>query len=153
MLNRNGVQSAVKIKAYREYREASPPKTDDWFRATWQLALLLQKTGDHRKALRLQREYLQADPKASWIMLDAAVSHLALGENDAARRPDPRRGKSDFGKSRATIRQRLRTKGLDSHRPASRSITQAIEITPTTLAVMQSKKRSYCVCCRLHPTA
>jgi thioredoxin-related protein len=76
---------AVKIKAYREYRDAAPPKSDDWVRATWQLALLLQKSGDHRQALRLQSEYIEADPKASWIMLDAAASHLALGENDAAR--------------------------------------------------------------------
>jgi tetratricopeptide (TPR) repeat protein len=85
MLNRKGVPSAVKIKAYREYREASPPMTDDWFRATWQLEIPEQKVADHREALRLQQEYLQADPKASWIMLDAAVSHLALGENEVAR--------------------------------------------------------------------
>jgi thioredoxin-related protein len=85
MLNREGVQPAVKINAYREYREATQPNSDDWFRATWQLALVLQKTGDHHGALQLQREYLQADPKSSMIMLDAAVSHLALGENEAAR--------------------------------------------------------------------
>jgi thioredoxin-related protein len=76
---------AVKIKAYHEYRAAAPPKSDDWFLATWQLALLVQKSGDHREALRLQGEYIEADPKASWIMLDAAVSRLALGETDAAR--------------------------------------------------------------------
>jgi thioredoxin-related protein len=85
MLNRKGVQPAVKIKAYREYREASPTKTDEWLIATWQLALLLQKSGDHRQALQLHGEYLKVDPKDAWIMLDAAVSHLALGENDAAR--------------------------------------------------------------------
>jgi tetratricopeptide (TPR) repeat protein len=77
--------SAMKIKAYQEYRAAAQPKTDDWFLATWQLAVLLQKSGDHRKALQLQDEYIEADPKATWIMLDAAVSRLALGETDAAR--------------------------------------------------------------------
>jgi thioredoxin-related protein len=80
-----GVKPAEGIKAWREYREAAKPKTEDWLSATMYLAFLLQQHGDYREALNLQREFIEADPTNLRIRLFAAESHAALGETEAAR--------------------------------------------------------------------
>jgi hypothetical protein len=43
----------------------------------------LRKAGQHRAALKLVDEYLKID-KAAGVLLDAAESHLALGEQEQA---------------------------------------------------------------------
>jgi thioredoxin-related protein len=70
--------------AWRAYREAAKPGSDDWLSATQGLADALRKAGQHRAALKLISEYLAVN-KAAWLMLDAAESQIALGENDQAR--------------------------------------------------------------------
>jgi thioredoxin-related protein len=77
-------RSEQTIAAWRAYREAAKPGSEDWLQATAGLAGALRKTGSHRAALKLVSEYLAID-KAAWLMLDAAESHIALGENDQAR--------------------------------------------------------------------
>lgn len=81
-----GLKPAVRIEASRKYREASPPNSEDWLTATFLLALQLKWEGDYREALKLQRELIEADPSNLMIRLDAAESHLALGEGEAAQR-------------------------------------------------------------------
>jgi hypothetical protein len=80
-----GVKPAERIKAWRDFRAAAQPRSDDWRRATRLLAVQLQWERDYREALKLQRELLQVVPENSSIMLDAAESHLALHENEVAR--------------------------------------------------------------------
>ena len=80
----NRVSAADSIKAWREYRHAAKPGTDDWLTATALLARQLQREGDHREALALLSEFLEVQPDP-WIMLDAVESHIALGEHNAAR--------------------------------------------------------------------
>jgi thioredoxin-related protein len=72
------------LAAWRAYREATKPGSEDWLSATQGLAGELRKAGQHRAALKLTSEYLAVN-KAAWVMLDAAESHIALGENDQAR--------------------------------------------------------------------
>jgi len=72
------------MEALRAYREATKPGSEDWLRATSFLADELRQGGQHRAALKLVSEYLAVD-KAVGIILDAAESHIALGENEPAR--------------------------------------------------------------------
>ncbi len=71
------------LAAWRAYREAVKPGSDDWLSATQGLADELRKEGQHRAALKLISEYLSVN-KAAWLMLDAAESHIALREKDMA---------------------------------------------------------------------
>lgn len=80
----NRVSAADSIAAWREYRGAAKPGTDDWMTATALLAFQLQREGDHREALALLSEHIEARPDP-WVMLDAVKSHVTLGEHDAAR--------------------------------------------------------------------
>src|SRR5262249_43940638 len=70
--------------AWRACREAVKPGSEDWLLATSSLADELRKAGQHRAALKLVAECLAVE-KWAWLMLDAAESHIALGENDQAR--------------------------------------------------------------------
>jgi thioredoxin-related protein len=72
------------LAAWRAYREAAKPGSEEWLSATAGLAHELRQAGKHREALELVTAYLVVE-KAAWVMLDAAESHLALGENDQAR--------------------------------------------------------------------
>ena len=69
--------------AWRDYRAAAMPGSEDWLDATQGLAEQLRKAGRHRAALELFDEYLKVN-KEAWVLLDAAESHLALGENEQA---------------------------------------------------------------------
>jgi thioredoxin-related protein len=73
------------VAAWRAYREAAKPGSGDWLSATAGLANELRKAGQHRAALKLVSAYLAIDKTAPWLMLDAAESHIALGERDKAR--------------------------------------------------------------------
>jgi thioredoxin-related protein len=70
--------------AWRACREAANPGSEEWLTATAGLAQEMRKTGQHRTALKLVSDYLAID-KSVWLMLDAAESHVALGEKDQAR--------------------------------------------------------------------
>jgi thioredoxin-related protein len=73
------------VAAWRAYREAAKPGSADWLSATAGLAQELRKGGEHRAALKLVSDYLTIDKAPLWLMLDAAESHIALGEFDQAR--------------------------------------------------------------------
>jgi RNA polymerase sigma factor (sigma-70 family) len=73
------------IAAWRAYREAARRGSEAWLSATAGLAHELRKAGQHRAALQLVSEYLAIQKAAFWLILDAAESHLALGEHDQAR--------------------------------------------------------------------
>src|SRR5262249_52789971 len=70
--------------AWRAYRAAATPGSEEWLMATQGLAKELRKAGRHRAALDLLDEYLKVN-KAAGVLLDAAESHLALGEQEQAR--------------------------------------------------------------------
>src|SRR5262249_47441364 len=70
--------------AWRGYRAAAKPRSEDWLAATQCLAEQLRKAGQHRAALELLDESLKVD-RAIGFLLAAAESHLALGENEPAR--------------------------------------------------------------------
>jgi thioredoxin-related protein len=72
------------VAAWRAYREAAKPASEAWLSATAGLAHELRKAGQHRAALKLVSDYLAID-KTPWLMLDAAESHIALGDKDKAR--------------------------------------------------------------------
>jgi thioredoxin-related protein len=72
------------LAAWRACREAAERGSDDWLVATGELAGELRRAGQHHAALALVTEYLAVN-KAAWLMLDAAESHIALGEDDRAR--------------------------------------------------------------------
>jgi thioredoxin-related protein len=72
------------VAAWRACREAAKLGSEDWLTATASLAQELRKAGQHRAALKLVSDYLAIN-KSAWLMLDAAESHLALGEKDQAR--------------------------------------------------------------------
>jgi hypothetical protein len=74
-----------RVAAWRAYRAAAKRGSEDWLSATAGLAHELRKAGQHRAALDLVSDYLASKKAASWLMLDAAESHIALGENDQAR--------------------------------------------------------------------
>jgi Thioredoxin-like len=82
---RPGVDPQVRIKAWRDYREAAKPKSEDWLLATMLLAVELGKDGDARQALQLQREFIAAEPGNLRIKLQAAESLVTLGDKDSAR--------------------------------------------------------------------
>jgi thioredoxin-related protein len=69
--------------AWRAYRAAARPGSEDWLNATQGLAEQLRKAGRHRAALELLGEGLKVK---EWegLLLDAAESHLALGEKEQA---------------------------------------------------------------------
>ncbi len=69
--------------AWRAYRTAVKPGSEAWLEATQGLAKELRKAGRHRDALELLGEGLKV---AEWevLLLDAAESHLALGEKEQA---------------------------------------------------------------------
>jgi thioredoxin-related protein len=69
--------------AWRAYRAAAKPGSEAWLEATEGLAKELRKAGQHRAALELLGECLKAN-KAGDVLLDAAESHLALGEKEQA---------------------------------------------------------------------
>jgi thioredoxin-related protein len=69
--------------AWRAYREAARRGSEEWLEATQELAGQLRKAGRHRAALELVSEYLAVN-KAAMLLLDAAESHLALGDKDQA---------------------------------------------------------------------
>ena len=69
--------------AWRAYRAAASPASEEWLEATQGLARALHKAGRHRAALELLDEYLKVN-KAAGALLDAAESHLALGEQQRA---------------------------------------------------------------------
>jgi tetratricopeptide (TPR) repeat protein len=69
--------------AWRGYRAAARPGSEEWLEATQGLAEQLRKAGQHRAALELVDEYLKVN-QAEGVLLDAAESHLALGENEQA---------------------------------------------------------------------
>jgi thioredoxin-related protein len=70
--------------AWRAYRAATQPGSEEWLLATQGLAGQLRKAGQHRAALELVDECLKVN-KAAGLLLDAAESHLALGEQERAR--------------------------------------------------------------------
>jgi tetratricopeptide (TPR) repeat protein len=70
--------------AWRGYRAAARPGSEDWLDATQGLAEQLRRAGRHRAALELLDEYLKVN-RAEGVLLDAAESHLALGEKEQAR--------------------------------------------------------------------
>lgn len=82
ILNRDRLRQS--IDAWRAYREATKAGTEDWLDATALLARQYQKAGEHRRALELFGKFLELD-KYSGIMLDAAESHIALGQHEQAR--------------------------------------------------------------------
>jgi thioredoxin-related protein/tetratricopeptide (TPR) repeat protein len=69
--------------AWRGYRAAVAPGSEDWLNATQGLAEQLRKAGQHRAAIELLEEGLKVK---EWegLLLDAAESHIALGEKDRA---------------------------------------------------------------------
>lgn len=69
--------------AWRGYRTAARPGSEDWLDATQGLAEQLRKAGRHRAALELLDECLKVNEVAG-LLLDAAESHLALGEKEQA---------------------------------------------------------------------
>jgi thioredoxin-related protein len=69
--------------AWRAYRAAARPGSEEWLEATQDLAKQLRKAGQHQAALKLVEEYLKIS-KAPGALLDAAESHLALGEQEQA---------------------------------------------------------------------
>jgi tetratricopeptide (TPR) repeat protein len=71
------------MQACRAYRDAAEHGTDTWCTATFLLASELQRAGEHRAALKLFSEYWTVDQEPS-ILLDAAESRIALGENAEA---------------------------------------------------------------------
>jgi tetratricopeptide (TPR) repeat protein len=83
--NRPGVSREEGNRAWREYRQAAKPGTNQWLTATWVLGVRLKRDGRYRDALTLFEEFLQATPKDSGILLQAAECNLALGNKEAAR--------------------------------------------------------------------
>jgi len=83
--NEPEVGPAESIKVWREYREATKPKTEDWRIATRFLAIQLQLQGQYRAALKLHQDFLEAEPTDVRARLYAAECHVALGEYDVAR--------------------------------------------------------------------
>ncbi len=69
---------------WRGYRAAARPGSEEWLEATQGLAEQLRKAGRHRTALELLDEYLKVNKAAAGVLLDAAESHLALGEKGQA---------------------------------------------------------------------
>ena len=69
--------------AWRAYRATAKPGSEDWLEATQGLAEQLRKAGRHRAALELLDECLKVD-RAAGLLLDAAESHVALGEKEQA---------------------------------------------------------------------
>ena len=61
------------------------PGSEDWLNATEGLAEQLRKAGQHRAALELLDEYLKVNKVERRVLLDAAESHIALGEKEQAR--------------------------------------------------------------------
>ena len=82
ILGRNRPRQSIAV--WEVYREAAKPGTEDWFTATALLGRQHAKLGEHRKALALFEEFLAYD-KLPHVMLDAAGSHIALGEHAKAR--------------------------------------------------------------------
>lgn len=89
MLNSHGTHEQA-IAAWREYRDADQRGSDRWKTATSLLAYKLRAQTKHREAIVLIHELLDMDknksPKSdlAWTMVDAAESHVALGENEKA---------------------------------------------------------------------
>lgn len=75
---------SVSIEAWRRYRDQVEHGSDKWLTATVLLAREFQRNGSHENAIPLFEEHLNAD-LSSWVMLDAAASHLALGNRRRCR--------------------------------------------------------------------
>jgi tetratricopeptide (TPR) repeat protein len=70
--------------AWRAYRAAARPgSAEECLEATQGLAAQLRKAGQHRAALELLDECLKVN-RMEGLLLDAAESHLALGEKEQA---------------------------------------------------------------------
>ena len=80
-----GVTREARYKAWIEFRQAAPPKSDDWSTATALLGRQYMLDGDFRQALPLIDEFLKVEPKNAWILLDAAECEIGLGHKDTAR--------------------------------------------------------------------
>jgi thioredoxin-related protein len=80
-----GVTREARYKAWIEFRQAAPPKSDDWSTATALLGRQYMLDGDFRQALPLIDELLKVTPDSAWILLDAAECEIGLGHKDTAR--------------------------------------------------------------------
>ena len=74
------------IAAYREYRSATEPSSEEWTDATWGLAMVLAREEQHREACTLYEELLKQQPNVPALLLDNAQSQQALGLLDDARK-------------------------------------------------------------------
>ncbi|WP_081596177.1 thioredoxin family protein [Rhodopirellula baltica] len=75
---------SVPVEAWQRYLDEVEHGSDKWLTATVLLAREFQRAGSHEKALPLLEEYLKVESN-SWVMLDAAASHLALGNHKRCR--------------------------------------------------------------------
>jgi len=106
--------------AWRDYLAAVRPGSEEWLNATGGLAEQLRKAGRHRAALQLADEFLKVNKENCWVLLDAAESHLALGEkeqaqaclNEAEAAARPLKGSHDEGDARFFARIQRRLKAL-----------------------------------------
>ncbi|HEX4073179.1 MAG TPA: thioredoxin family protein [Planctomycetaceae bacterium] len=80
-----GVTRGARYKAWTEFRQAAPPKSDDWSTATALLGRQYMLDGDFRQALPLIDEFLKVTPDNAWVLLDAAECEIGLGHKDTAR--------------------------------------------------------------------
>ena len=80
-----GITREARYKAWIEFRQAAPPKSDDWSTATALLGRQYMLDGEFRQALPLIDEFLKVEPDNAWVLLDAAECEIGLGHKDAAR--------------------------------------------------------------------
>jgi thioredoxin-like negative regulator of GroEL len=80
-----GVTREARYKAWIEFRQAAPPKGDDWSTATALLGRQYMLDGDFRQALPIIQEFLRVEPGNAWILLDAAECEIGLGHKETAR--------------------------------------------------------------------
>jgi len=78
------------INAWREYRAAIGPESDDWENATLTLASELAQAGDYRAALALWTERLEyqrakGTDEVAYLLLSISDAQRALGMMDEAR--------------------------------------------------------------------
>jgi thioredoxin-related protein len=82
-LNNRG-SSEQQLGAWQAYREAEKLGSERWQTATSLMARVFRRDGKHREALSLLGELFPFD-KSAWTMVDAAESHVALGESEQAK--------------------------------------------------------------------
>jgi len=74
------------IAIWRAYQEATEKGTVHWLTTTALLAHQLQQAGRHEDALRLLKQCLEEDERNEVLLLDAAESHIALGNDEQAKK-------------------------------------------------------------------